>query len=160
MITVGDHPRLDPIINLLQQAGLNLQQVSDLSGLIWGKLIINVAINPLTALLGVKNGKLLESSTVTELMGLAAQEAASVAQKQGISLDITDPKRSAEVVAAATGSNVSSMLQDIQRGAPTEIDALCGEVVRRGKQLAVPTPINEMLMMLVRGKVDLQRIEG
>jgi 2-dehydropantoate 2-reductase len=148
------------MINLLQGAGLSLQQVSDLSGLMWGKLIINVAINPLTALLEVNNGKLLESSTVTKLMGLAAQEAASVAQKQGISLELTDPKRSAEGVAAATGSNISSMLQDIQRGAPTEIDALCGEVVRKGKQLAIPTPVNEMLMMLVQGKVDLQRIEG
>ena len=159
-ITVGDHSRLSPIINLIQEAELTLQQVSDLSGLIWGKLIVNVAINPLTALLGVENGKLLESSAVTHLMGLAAQEAASVAQEQGIPLDITDPKGTAEAVAAATGTNLSSMLQDIRRGAPTEIDALCGEVVRQGRQLTIPTPVNEMLMMLIQGKVDLQRIEG
>jgi 2-dehydropantoate 2-reductase len=158
-ITVGDHPRISPMIDLLHQAGFSLQQVSDLSGLIWGKLVINVAINPLTALLGIENGILLESAAVIHLMGLAAQEAANVAQELGVSLDISDPKSAALEVAAATGANQSSMLQDIRRGAPTEIDALCGAVVRIGKELAVPIPVNEMLMSLIKGKVELQRIE-
>jgi 2-dehydropantoate 2-reductase len=155
MIAIGDHARLSPLINLLQQGGFNLQQVADLSGLIWGKLLINVAINPLTALLGVKNGKLLESSAVIRLMGKAAQEAADVAHQLGIQLDINDPQGAAISVATATAENNSSMLQDIQRGAPTEIDVLCGAVVRQGKELGIPTPVNQLLMMLIQGKVDL-----
>jgi 2-dehydropantoate 2-reductase len=159
-ITVGDHSRLDPLINIFQQAGFNLQQVADLSGLIWRKLLINVAINPLTALLEVKNGKLLDSSAVVRLMGNAAREAADVAHELGIQLDITDPEQAATEVAAATAENLSSMLQDIRRGAPTEIEALCGAVVRQGNKLALPTPVNQMLMLLIQGKVDLQRTEG
>ena len=159
VISVGKHPRLSPLIDLLQEGGFDLQQVSDLSGLVWGKLVINVAINPLTALLGVKNGKLLESPAVTQLMGMAAMEAAELASRSGVLLDFNDPALAAEAVAEATGENSSSMLQDIQRGAPTEIDALCGAVVRQGKKIAFPTPVNEMLAKMIQGKVDLGRKE-
>ena len=66
----------------------------------------------------------------------------------------------AEAVAAATSENLSSTLQDIRRGAPTEIDALCGAVIRQGKKVAVPTPVKEILALLIQGKVDLSRKEG
>ena len=159
IISVGEHPRIPDLINVLQLGGFTVQQIEDLSGLIWGKLVINVAINPLTGLLGVKNGELLESPAVTRLMGLAAREAAEVARKLGVPLSFSDPAQTAEAVAAATRENLSSMLQDIRRGAPTEIDALCGAVVRQGKKLAVPTPVNEILALLIQGKVDLSRKE-
>ncbi len=159
VISVLEHPRLPALIELLQEGGLTVQQTLDLSGLVWGKLVINVAINPLTALLGVKNGKLLDSLPVTQLMGMAAQEAADVASKLGVPLNFTDPAQAAESVAFATRENLSSMLQDIKRGAPTEIDALCGAVVRQGAELAVATPVNEILGMMIQGKVDLRRME-
>ena len=159
IVSVQEHPRLSELMDLFQQGGFTFQQVSDLSGLVWGKLVINVAINPLTALLEVKNGKLLDSPAVTRLMGMAAGEAVDVAQKLGIPLNFNDPAQAAKAVADATGENMSSMLQDIKRGAPTEIDALCGEVVRLGKELKVATPVNELLAMLIQGKVELLRKE-
>ncbi|RLD02207.1 MAG: 2-dehydropantoate 2-reductase [Chloroflexi bacterium] len=159
IISVGEHPKISALINLLQLGGFTVQQTEDLSGLIWGKLVINVAINPLTGLLGVKNGELLESPAVTRLMGMAAREAAEVARKLGVPISFSDPAQAAETVAAATRENLSSMLQDIRRGAPTEIDALCGAVVRQGKKLGVPTPVNEILALLIQGKVDLSRKE-
>ena len=159
MISVQEHPRLPALTALLIKAGFALQQIADLSGLVWGKLVINVAINPLTALLGVQNGRLLESPSIKQLMGMAAREAAEVAAELGVQLNFNDPGQAAEAVAEATGKNLSSMLQDIRRGAPTEIDALCGAVVREGKRLQVATPVNEKLHMLIQGKVDLGRKE-
>ena len=159
MISIQEHQRLPDMINLLKQGGFKVQQVADLSGLIWDKLIINVAINPLTGLLGVANGALLESQAATQLMGMAALEAAEVARAQGIATQTTDPARAAAQVAAATSKNISSMLQDIRRGAPTEISVLSGEVARQGKSLGVSTPINEILTLLIQGKVDLRRKE-
>jgi 2-dehydropantoate 2-reductase len=147
------------LLRILEEGGFILQQLSDLTGLIWGKLVINVAINPLTALVGVQNGKLLESPSLTQLMGIAAREAAAVAAQAGIPLNFNDPAQAAEAVAEATGDNLSSMLQDIRRGAPTEIDALCGAVVREGIKVHVATPVNEILHMLIQGKVDLGREE-
>lgn len=158
VISVEDHPRLADLVDLIQQGGLAAERVPDLSGLVWGKLAINVAINPLTGLLGVRNGKLLDSPAILKLMGLAAQEAAKVAEELGVDLTIKDPAQAAKKVAAATAENHSSMLQDISRGAPTEIDALCGAVVRHGKELGIPTPVNDTLAALVKGKVELQGI--
>ena len=159
VISVGEHARLAGLLRILEEGGFILQQLSDLTGLIWGKLVINVAINPLTALVGVQNGKLLESPSLTQLMGIAAREAAAVAAQAGIPLNFNDPAQAAEAVAEATGDNLSSMLQDIRRGAPTEIDALCGAVVREGIKVHVATPVNEILHMLIQGKVDLGREE-
>jgi 2-dehydropantoate 2-reductase len=53
-------------------------------------------------------------------------------------------------VARATGGNRTSMLQDVQSGRPTEIDALCGAVCRDGARLGVPTPVNARLLDDVR----------
>jgi 2-dehydropantoate 2-reductase len=159
IVSVQEHPRLSDLMNIFQQGGFTLQQIPDLTGLVWGKLVINVAINPLTARLEVKNGKLLDSPAVTRLMSMAAQETAEIAQELGVRLNFSDPAQAAQAVAAATGENLSSMLQDIKRGAPTEINALCGEVVRYGKELAVATPVNEILAKLIQGKVELLRKE-
>jgi 2-dehydropantoate 2-reductase len=49
-----------------------------------------------------------------------------------------------------TATNNSSMFQDVQRGAPTEIDAICGTVVNVGEQVGVPTPVNRALWLLIR----------
>ena len=155
VITLGIHPRLRTFKDYLQQAGFLIHEATDLSGLVWSKLIINAAINPLTALLGVTNGELLASRAAKEIMRVAAEEVASVASAKGIELIFKDPALAAEEVAAATSGNISSMLQDIRRKAPTEIDAICGEIVREGKRLNVPTPVNKLLFQLVQAQVDL-----
>ena len=155
IITLGTHPRLGTLKVYLQQADFSIQETTDLSSLVWSKLIINAAINPLTALLGVRNGELLESRAAKRVMSIAAKEAASVASAKGIKLIFTDPAQAAEEVAAATSGNISSMLQDIRRKSPTEIDAICGEIVREGKRLKVSTPVNNLLFQLVQSQVDL-----
>jgi 2-dehydropantoate 2-reductase len=157
IITIQDHPRLNTLLQIFQKCGLKTQVVSDLTGLVWGKLVINVGINPLTALLEVKNGQLLESPQSIELMGLAAREAAAVAQKLDISLNFDDPVKAVMAVAEATAGNMSSMLQDIKRGAPTEIEALCGEVIRWGEAVNLPTPVNQLLYLLIKAKVELNK---
>jgi len=63
-------------------------------------------------------------------------------------------------VARSTGENSSSMLQDIRRGAPTEIEAISGAIVREGERAGVSTPINRTLWHLVQGKVMLKQGRG
>ena len=55
-------------------------------------------------------------------------------------------------VCHATASNRSSMLQDILRAAPTEIDAISGAVLKYGRRLGIPTPINDFLLRQVKAK--------
>ncbi len=154
LISIQEHPRLPALLELFQRAGLSVQQLPDLTSLVWGKLVINVAINPITALLGVRNGLILESQSARQVMGQAAEEAAAVARAMGIELNFSDPLQAAEAVAEATAQNQSSMLQDINRGAPTEIDVLCGAVTRLGQKYQVGTPTNQLLLNLVKARAD------
>jgi 2-dehydropantoate 2-reductase len=141
-ISMERHPALGPIEDALKSAKFNVNIVDDAQSLIWGKLVINAAINPLTAILRVPNGKLLELSSAREMMKALAREAARVAEAEGIPLPFSDPIAAAEDVARKTAANHSSMLQDVLRGAPTEIDAICGAVVKVGEKHSIETPIN------------------
>ncbi len=146
------HPRLGPLEAVLRGAGFCVERVEDAQSLIWGKLVINSAINPLTALLDIPNGELLRRPAARVVMGQLATETAAVATAQGIPLPFDDPVQAAEQVALQTATNISSMLQDVRRGAPTEIDAICGAVVQRGEQYGVPTPVNRVCWHLVRAR--------
>ena len=149
-VIIGSHPNIGGLAKLLQKSGFQVEIVPDPVSLLWGKLVINAAINPLTALLRVANGELLERPVARELMAEAAREAALVAEKQGIKLPYPDPIISVEQVARNTAANYSSMLQDVQRGTVTEIEAINGAIVRRGESLGVSTPINRVLWLLVK----------
>ncbi|MFZ5908429.1 MAG: ketopantoate reductase family protein [Chloroflexota bacterium] len=149
VISLEAHPRLGRLEAILTGAGFEVQVVTDAESLLWGKLVINAAINPLTALLRVPNGELLQRPAAHELMRTLAQEAAAVALAQGVRLPFADAAQAAEDVARKTAANHSSMLQDVRRGAPTEIDAICGAITRAGERLGVPTPYNRACWRLI-----------
>lgn len=150
MISIQSHPRLAPLKEALASGGFKVDVVADASALIWSKLVINSAINPLTALLRVPNGELLKRPAARALMRILAQETAAVARAEHVELGAGDPAAMAEDVAHRTAGNYSSMLQDVLRGAPTEIEAICGAVTRAGQRNGVPTPVNEACWQLVQ----------
>ncbi len=147
---VGIHFGIEALVEMLRGAGLKIIDAPDPDVLLWGKLVVNAAINPLTALLRVSNGVLLERPTARALMASLAREAAAVATAQGIRLPYDDPLATVEEIAQRTANNRSSMLQDVLRGTPTEIDAICGAIVRAGEQNDVPTPLNHTIWQLVK----------
>jgi 2-dehydropantoate 2-reductase len=137
----------------LKSAKFNVHIVEDAQSLVWGKLVINAAINPLTALLRVPNGKLLERMPAREMMKALAIETAQVAEAEGVILPFSDPAAAAEEVAHKTAANHSSMLQDVLRGAPTEIDAICGAVVKAGQKHYIDASANWACWKLVKATV-------
>jgi 2-dehydropantoate 2-reductase len=144
--------RLAQVAALFTAAGLETTVVDNADSLVWGKLAINAGINPLTALLEVPNGALAEDERLRQMMAAAASEVAQVAAAQGIRLPYADAARRVAEVSQATASNRSSMLQDVSRAAPTEIEAISGAVVRFGRRLNIPTPVNEFLLRMVKAK--------
>jgi 2-dehydropantoate 2-reductase len=159
----GREQQIKQVADLFNAAGLETTVVDNADSLVWGKLAINAGINPLTALLEVPNGKLSEDKKLRQIMADAASEVAQVAAAQGIHLPYADAAVRAAEVALATASNRSSMLQDVSRGALTEIDAISGAVVRLGRQLGVPTPVNELLRDLIKEKekrLNVKRSSG
>jgi 2-dehydropantoate 2-reductase len=149
-IHVEGYPRLQPLTELLSRAGFRVDSAGDVESLVWGKLAINAAINPLTALLRVPNGELLERPEARGLMRDIALETAGVASARGIRMPFDDPAEAAESVASRTASNTSSMLQDVLRRAPTEIDAICGGIVAAAEELGQEAPLNKMLWRLIK----------
>jgi len=149
---LAPHPGLDRLARVLEAAGFEIKREADLQGLQWSKLAVNCGINPASALLEVPNGALLDLPGLQDVLRAAVEEAAQVAQARGIALAFEDPVAETMQVAERTAGNLSSMLQDINRGAPTEIDAICGAVVREAERLGVAAPVNRALWNLVRGR--------
>ncbi len=149
-LSIERHAQLGPLQQALSDAGFQLELVADARSLIWSKLVVNSAINPLTAILRVPNGQLLERPAARKLLQALALETAAVAEAEHIELASGDPVDLVEGVARGTAANHSSMFQDIQRGAPTEIDAICGAVTRAGLQHRVPTPLNSACWQMVQ----------
>lgn len=150
-------PNFERLLQLFERARLEISVVDDMRSVVWSKLVVNAGINPLTALLRVPNGYLVENDQACQLLTLAAEEAARVARAQGISLDYENAGQRALAVATATAKNHSSMLQDVLRGAPTEIEAITGAIVAIGEELRVPMPVNTILLRLMR--TGAQKIE-
>jgi 2-dehydropantoate 2-reductase len=153
VVTIERKEGLGPMEAALRSAKFNVRIVDDAQSLIWGKLVINAAINPLTALLRAPNGRLLEIPAAHDLMKALATEVAQVAGAEHIPLPFADPVAAAEDVARRTAPNHSSMLQDILRGAPTEIDAICGAVVRIGQKHRLESPVNWTCWKLIKAAV-------
>jgi 2-dehydropantoate 2-reductase len=150
VISIERNPALGPIEAALRSANFNVQIVDDAQSLIWGKLVINAAINPLTALLRVTNGELLNRPAAREMMANLAWEAAQVAKAENVGLPFSDPVEASEDVARKTAANHSSMLQDVLRHAPTEIDAICGAVVKTAQKHRINAPANWACWKLIQ----------
>lgn len=154
VISIERNQALGPLETALRSSNFNLQIVADAQSLIWGKLVINAAINPLTALLQVPNGELLSHPKARRMMGELARETAEVAEAEHVDLPFSNPVSAAEDVARKTATNLSSMFQDVRRGAPTEIDAICGAVMQMGQKHGIRTPYNKACWTMVRASVS------
>jgi len=149
---VARHPRTPSLVDLLRTAGLDAELADDALGLAWGKLVVNCAVNPITALMRIPNGGLLlpEASPAWGVACDAAAEAARVARAVGIRLPYDEPRAELERVLHRTAANRSSMLQDVEGARPTEVEAITGAVVARAEEHGVPVLVNRLLLALVR----------
>lgn len=150
MTHLQDKKGVRPLADLFNQAGITTHLIDNLDSLIWGKLIVNAGINPLTALLRVPNGFLATDPTARLLLERVVLEAAQVAQANGITLPYTNPVEQTLTVARATAPNQSSMLGDVLRHAPTEIEAITGAILRYGHARHIATPLNARLYHLMQ----------
>ncbi len=142
--------RLKSVGAMLEKAGFSVKLSGNVMGLIWGKLMVNIGINALTAITGLRNGRLVEFPETDELLELAVREAMEIAARKGIRIETEDSVEHTRKVARLTSANRSSMLQDVSNRRQTEIDVINGAIVDEGKKLGVPTPVNLVLSNLVR----------
>jgi 2-dehydropantoate 2-reductase len=140
---------IDEITELLNDVGLNASNVQDIRLNLWSKLAINAAVNPLAAICGVKNGELLNPQ-LFECASSAMFEVLNVAR--GIGIEVPNNFEMLDTLTQilnSTKENKCSMLQDIMKGKKTEIDSICGEVIRKAEELGIQTPINSTLLAII-----------
>lgn len=142
--------QLAEVKNLLN-AIPELTTTNNIQQLRFEKLLVNIAINPLSALHNVKNGAL----TAPQFSGIILNilnEACTVANKLGINVRLAEALANAYQVMSDTKNNYSSMHQDVAHNRITEIDAMCGYICQKGNQLGINTPHNQSLLDAIRHK--------
>jgi len=146
--------RLENIVHLFNEAGIETQISDDIVKEIWVKVIINSSINPLTAFFNCKNGYLLENPLLYKIVEVISEESTNIAQAEGIKLTTSDMIQRTKEVIRETASNYSSMLQSIQQRKNTEIDSINRKLVIIGKRHRINTPMNKILVELVMSLTD------
>ncbi len=145
---------LRPLRDLLIASSLHARIVDPIEPHLWAKLIANAAINPLTATAGVSNGAIATDPQLRERAGAIAREAAAVAAAEGVVLPFDDPVAHVYAVAVATAENRSSMLQDLERKRPTELEAINGALSELGRRHGIATPENDRAANEVRARAN------
>lgn len=151
-VTDANRQPLQALERLIAQAGIDVATTEAIDEQVWLKLAVNCAINPLTAILGVPNGALVQRPEWLDTMTGAAREVAHVASARGLELRPDEAAEMAARVSRATADNRSSMLQDLTRGSQTEVDAMNGAVCREALRHGVATPINQHLYETIKSE--------
>ena len=148
------NPQLHQVAADLNQAGIPTTLVDNIVTHIWEKALYNCALNPLGAILGVTYGELAASPHTRELMSAIIKEIYQVATVKQIPLQyLTAPayfQHFLERLVPPTAAHHPSMLQDLQQGRRTEIEALNGAICRYAATYNLVTPSNETVCRLIR----------
>ncbi|NVK44145.1 MAG: 2-dehydropantoate 2-reductase [Oceanospirillaceae bacterium] len=143
--------RADNLIDELPAGfGLQLRADPDIETTLWRKLAINCAINPLTAIHGCRNGELARVPEYRQHLVRLCEEFEQVAAARHIQLFDTPLVDQALRVATATGTNYSSMLQDIRHRRRTEIEQISGYLCREADRLGIAVPTHREMLHLVK----------
>ncbi|MBN1900385.1 ketopantoate reductase family protein [Candidatus Sumerlaeota bacterium] len=154
------HPKPSPLSEKtrslaieIDKSGIPTKYTEEISKYIWAKLLYNAALNPLSSLLQVPYGYLAKRQETRLLMEQIVSECFCVANSHETPLfwekDADYMKVLTGRLIPATAEHHPSMLQDIRKGKPTEIDAINGAIVSLGKKSGVPTPVNETIANLI-----------
>lgn len=142
----------DILIKALTDAGIKASQDTDIWQALWQKFTVNCGINAYTAILNCRNGAIVDSELFTNTITDLCQELAQIMAVAGYAEAAYNIEARIRKVAAGTANNISSMLQDIRAGRPTEIDAINGFATNYGKQNGINVPINSKLTQMVKDR--------
>ena len=153
----GDLARAERAAEALRGAGLKVESTSDARAVLWRKLVLNSAVNPLTALVRCTNGTLAREPALFGIAEQAAREAARVGWKLEVLEKSFDPVAALRSILREAAENRSSMLEDLGRGRRTEIEEITGAVVRLAGEVGEPAPVQAALLALIRAAENRTR---
>jgi 2-dehydropantoate 2-reductase len=146
--------RTTHLADLFGRAGIPCRVSDNIEGELWLKLLRNCALNAISALGQSRYGEIVQSEDAKKLMEQIVNEVLAVARAADVVLPDVDDRKSGMAAAMELATQMadafSSTAQDLNRGRPTEIDALNGYISRRGAELGIPVPVNHALFTLVK----------
>lgn len=142
--------QLPRLAALLEKAGLPTVIEHNVNSLLWSKLSIHAGFNAVTALTGATNHDFLQSPTAVRLARMAVAEVAAVATAAGTPLLYPNCAEEMLAYVETMRETRSPMLQDVQHKRHTEVDVINGAVVRAGRHLGIPTPVNETFELALK----------
>jgi 2-dehydropantoate 2-reductase len=144
--------RVQAVADAFNRSELPAEVSPNIMGVMWDKLLINVAGGALTAITKLTYGGLYSLPAMEQCSLAAITEAMTVARASGVELSITDPREAWTKAGAGLPPEFkTSMLQSLEKGSVTEVDFIHGSVVRWGERCGVPTPVNSTLVACVKG---------
>ncbi len=146
--------RTRALARLFESAGIPCRLTANIVGELWLKLLMNCALNAISALAGASYGRIAASPDARRLIEAAVSEVLEVARAAHIELpgmrDVGEAMGAVMRLITQMPDQLSSTAQDLSRGRRTEIEALNGYLSRCGAALGVPAPVNQALCALVR----------
>jgi 2-dehydropantoate 2-reductase len=144
-------PRATRLAEILHDAGLETEVVPDIMAVIWEKFALNCCINAIAATTGLRAGEMARLPELDAFQDRIIAEVMTVTAAKGIRLPT--PDLPAKIKAQCRKKfNKPSMLQHVEAGRRTEIDALNGALLREAAALGIATPYNEALVALLKGR--------
>lgn len=145
--------RVRAIVAAFNKPGLPTQAANDIVRGMWQKMMANIALSAPSAFTNLRLGEVVAVPELRAVIDLALDEAVAVAAAAGVAVDAADAQQALHQITGkqGTGANKSSLCVDIRNGRRTEIDFINGVVVRLGRQLGVPTPVNATFVAAVKG---------
>ena len=137
----------EEIANVLNACGVETDLCRNIRDMIWGKVVVNSVVNPLTAIFRVRNHE-IDTKTLAPVRHHIVRECVHVGKAEGIAFEGDMEKGVDKEIARYT--NFSSMCQDIIKGNRTEIDFLNGKIIELGAKHHIPTPINETIVSFIK----------
>jgi len=148
-LVIGRGAGSEAIVAAFGAAGVAVEISDNVAGALWAKLIVNSAYNALSAITQLPYGRLVQGERVPDVMRDVVDECLALAQASGVKVP-GDMHEAVRRIAQTMPGQYSSTAQDLARQKKTEIEHLNGFVVRKGNALGVRTPVNRVLLALVK----------
>ena len=142
--------RVTRVQALFDKAGLKYATPPNMIRMLWWKFMINVGINQASAILRAPFSVFQSSQEARDLMNSSMREVIMLSEKERVNLSEEDIEKFNKVLMGVSPQGKTSMLQDIEAGRKTEVEMFAGKVIALGKQLNVPTPINQKLFDAIK----------
>ena len=144
--------RVIRIAEEFKRAGLLITVSSNIVGIMWDKLLVNVATGALCGITRLPYGGLYKVAELMDCALEAVSEGIAVARASGVTLSTKDPREAWFKASEGLPEDFKpSLSQSLEKGLRTEIDFINGAVVRCGEKCKVPTPVNKTLVASIKG---------